>query len=117
LNEGERKIVLVVIRISADRLPENLFSPGRVTKTRVDVPEQSQEGIILLARRRDLPRGFKRLGIKAFAEVSIGQIEFHVVGIGICVQRHLEMLDGVVVQTVPSEQYTRAGWGALVTRT
>jgi hypothetical protein len=33
------------------------------------------------------------------------------------VQRHLEMLDGVVVQTVPSEQYTRAGWGALVTRT
>ena len=83
---------------------------------RVDVSEQSEESGVLLARGRNLQGSFERLGIKAFAEIGIGQIEFHVVGIGIGLQRRLEMQDGVVIQMIAGEQHADAGLGAVVAR-
>ena len=81
----------------------------------MDVTEQRQVSIVLLARRRNLLGSFKRLRIEAFAEIRISQIKFHVVGIRIGVQGRLEMLNGIVVQTVASQQYARAGLCPVVT--
>ena len=52
--------------------------------------------------------------VETGAEVSIGQIEFHVVRLGIGTQRALKMLDGVIVQTVTREQYANASLSAIV---
>ena len=83
----------------------------------LDIAQQRQESIILLAWCRNLSvQRFERFRVEPFAEVSIGQIEFHVVGIGIGAQCRLEMLDGVVVQTVTREQYADARLGAIVVR-
>ena len=63
----------------------------------VDVSKQSQESSILLARRRNFRGGLESLIVGALAEVSVGQIELHVIGIGIGLQCRLKMLDGVVI--------------------
>ena len=59
-------------------------------------------------------RGLERLLVLAFAEIGVGQIEFHIVGVGIGLQRGLEMLDGVVVQVIAREQNADSGLRAEV---
>src|SRR2546430_15029502 len=65
LDESKGEVILVIVRIAFDGFTENFFSPGCVTKMGLDVTEQRQESIVLLARRRNLPRSFERLGIEA----------------------------------------------------
>ena len=89
---------------------------GSLAKMRVDVSEQRQKGGVLLARCRYLLGGFERLGVKAFAEVGVGQVEFHIVGVGTGVQGRLKMLDGVVVQAEAGEQHAHSGLSAIVAR-
>ncbi len=50
---------------------------------RVDVAEQRQKCGVLLAGCRNLLGSFERLRIQALAEVSVGQVELHIVGIGL----------------------------------
>ena len=45
----------------------------------------------------------------AFAEERVGEIEFHVVGIGIGFCGGLEMTDSVVVETIAREKDADAG--------
>ena len=115
-HESQREAILVVVRISANGFLEDFFGAGRFAEMRVDVADQRQVSIILLARRRNLLGGFKRLRIEAFAEISVGQIKFHVIRIRIGTQGRLEMLDGVVIQTVSSKQNTHPGLRAVVAR-
>ena len=93
---------------------ENSFGAGRVAQTRMDVTEQRQVSIVLLTRRRNLLRSFERLRVEALAKVGIHQIKFHVVGIRVGAEGRLEMLNGVVVQTVAGQQYTLSGLCAVV---
>ena len=87
---------------------------GGVAQMRVDVSQQGQKGGILLSWRRNLLGGFERLGIETFAEVGVGQVEFHIVGIGIGLQRRLEMWDGIVVQMIAGQQHADSGLRAIV---
>jgi len=50
----------------------------------------------LLTRSGKLMRSVERRGILSLAEVPVGQIEFHVIGIGIRTQCTLKMLDRIV---------------------
>ena len=58
--------------------------------------------------------GSERLGVEAFAKVSVSQIVFQVVGIGIGTQRRLEMHDGIVVQTETGKQYAHSRLRAII---
>src|ERR1700722_18467975 len=46
LNQCEREIVLIVVWITSDGIAVNLFRTGGVAQMPVDIPEQSQIGIV-----------------------------------------------------------------------
>ena len=83
LDQSEREIVLVVVGILADGTAEDFGCFGGVTHVNLDVSQQREEGIVLLAGGGNRLGGIERLMVETGAEVSIGQIEFHVVRLGI----------------------------------
>src|SRR6476661_9294265 len=83
----------------------------------VNVSEQGQESRVLLTRSRNVLGRLECLGIGAFAEIGIGQVEFYVIGVRAGAQGRLEMLDGVVVQMEAGEQHTYSSLSAIVART
>ena len=48
LDESEREVILVVVRIALNGFTENFLSAGRVAQMRMDISEQRQESVILL---------------------------------------------------------------------
>ena len=114
LQQRQREIVLIVVRIAADGIAVNLFSVRRIIKVRVDISQQSQVGIVCAALLRNLLRSIESLRIKALAEISIRKIELDIVGIWIYLCSSLEVLDGIVVQMVASKLYPRSGQDPLV---
>ena len=107
LDQCEREVVLVVVGIPIDSIAKDFERFGRVSKVRVDISKKSEMGIVLLSLGRDFLSNFQRFVVTAFAKVGIGEIEFHIVGVGIRVQRRLEMLDRV--QVGPYHTNTREG--------
>ncbi len=74
------RVIQVVVGISGNRITEYLRGAGRLTQMSVTVAQQSQESRVLLSCGRNLLSSFERLRVSAFAEISIGQVEFYVVG-------------------------------------
>ena len=114
LNERERQIILIVVGIAVNRVAENFGGVRGVAEMRVDVAEQREVGVVLAAFFGDLIRGVERLLVKTFAEIGVGEIEFHVVGIGIGFQRGLKMQDRVVVEAIAREQHADSGLRAVI---
>ena len=46
LQQRQRKIVLIVVGITSDGIAVNLFRAGCVAQMRVNIPQQSQVGIV-----------------------------------------------------------------------
>ena len=95
--QSQRKIVLVIIGISSYRILIDLHGATSVTKVRINVAQQSKVTIISLSADRDLLGSLERRFIKTLAEISISQVELHIVGIRIRVQRGLKMLDRFII--------------------
>lgn len=83
LDETERKIILIVVRVSPDGVPENLRGLGRIAEMGIDVTGQREVGIVFLAFGGNGLGGFDGLRELTFAEEGVGKIEFDVVGSGI----------------------------------
>src|SRR5580700_1671689 len=49
-------------------------------------------------------------------KICVGEIELHIIGIGVSLQRHLKMLDRLVVQTISRQENTDACLCAIVIR-
>ena len=49
LDQCEPEIVLIVVWITRDGIAVNFFRTGRVAQVRVDIPQQSQIGIVFAA--------------------------------------------------------------------
>ena len=113
-DQSQRKIILVIVRIALDGLAENFLSAGRVAEMSMDIAQQRQVSIVLLACGRNLLGSFERLRIEAFAKIRISQIKSHVVGNRIRAQGRLEMLNSVVVQTVAGQQYAHSSLCAVI---
>ena len=62
----------------------------------------------------DLLGGFERQRIGALAEIRVGQIEFHVIGIGICGKGILKMQNCLVVQSITRQKHTHSGLRPVV---
>src|SRR5277367_2146462 len=71
-HQSQRKVILVVIRVAANRVLKNVRSPRGIAKMRLDVSEQSKKGAVLLTLLRHLFGGSECLGVGAFAEVGVG---------------------------------------------
>jgi len=52
--------------------------------------------------------GIEGLGIQAFAKECVCQVKLCVVGIRICLERGLELCDGVVVEMITGKQNARS---------
>ena len=61
LNQRQRQIVLVVVRIARDRRAKNVYRLRRVAKMRLNIPEQRKIRIVLLARGRNCLRRRERI--------------------------------------------------------
>ena len=117
LDQSQREIVLVVVGIAADGVAKNFrrFGGRRLDALRYLRASERNASSCWPAAETVL-RGTKRVGVLTLAEISVRQIEFHVVGVGICTQRGLKMLNGIVVQAITREQNADAGLGAIVIR-
>jgi len=80
----------------------------------VNVTEKSEEVGVLLTCGGNFSSDFKSLIVLTFAKVGVGQIELHVVRLGIGLQGGLKMRNGVVVEAIPGKQHTYSGLGAEV---
>ena len=76
---------------------------------RLDIPQQGEKGMVLLAVCRNLLGDLECLRVHAFAEIGVSQVELDVVRIGIRVHGRLEMLNGILVQTVACQQDSYPG--------
>ena len=115
-DERERKVILVVVGVFGDGVLENFGSMRDVAEVGIDIAEKSEESGVFLAVGRNRLRGFEGLGVRDFAEKRVGKVEFYVVGIGIGVESGLEMLNGVVIETIAGEKNADAGLRAVVGR-
>ena len=79
-------------------------------------PSNARKAASCWPLREHLLGSFERLGVKALAEVSVGQVEFHIIGVRTGAQRILKMRDGVVVQAETGEQHADPGLSAIVAR-
>ena len=84
----------------------SIFESGAIVQY---VGEECEVGVVFLAFGGNGLRGFERLLELAFAEKGVGEIELHVVGIGIGLCGGLEMGDGVVVKAITAEKNADAG--------
>jgi len=80
----------------------------------IDVAEEREIGVVFLAVGGDGLRSVEGRLILTFAEIGVGEIEFHVVRIGIGFCGGLKMSDGVVVLMIAGEQHADACLGAKI---
>ena len=78
------------------------------------ISDEREIGIVLLTLAGDLLSNFERSGVLTLSKISVGEIEFHVVGIRICFQGRLKMLDGIVIQIVARKENADAGLRAEI---
>src|SRR6202034_420573 len=117
LDQSQRQVVLVVVRISAYGVAKNLDGLAGVARMGLDVSQQSEKSVVGLPGRGNLLGSLERLRIMSFAEICIGEVELHVIGIRICLESCLEVLNRIVVPTISRKQTPNPGLRAIVVRT
>ena len=53
LDQHHGQVVLIIVRIPRDRIPENVEASLTIPEMRIDIAEQRKESIILLPHGRD----------------------------------------------------------------